>query len=148
MPVKYGLTHLSALSVGIDPARSDLAPRERANGAYFSVGSQAEFLVSKNALSLGTRGTAFKHLVSSVVSVTLGQATASRFTTATVTLTGAEVNDHVTANPASIWSGDYYALSYTAQVTAADTVSITASNNSGNNITPDAMNWRVTAIAF
>ena len=148
MPVTHGLTHLSGLSVGIDPARGDLSPRARANGPYFSVGSQTEFLVSKNALSLGTRGTAFKHLVSSVLSVTLGEATTSRTTTATVTLAGAELDDYVTVNPASIWSGPYLALFLTAQVTGADTVSITASNNSGNDVTPDAMNMRVTAIAF
>ena len=105
-------------------------------------------LVTKNAVSLGTRGTALTHLVSSVVSVTPGQVTASRTTTAQVTVTGAELNDFVSATPASIWSGTYYAVFYTAQVTAADTVDISFSNNSGLDITPDAMNWRVTAIAF
>jgi hypothetical protein len=35
----FGLTHVSGLSIGIDPARTDLTPRSRGTGAVFSVGT-------------------------------------------------------------------------------------------------------------
>jgi hypothetical protein len=99
-------------------------------------------------LSVGTQGAGITGIYSSVVSVTPGQVTASRQTTAQVTVTGAATNDTVIATPYSTWSGTYLALTWTATVTAANTVDIAFSNASGNNITPDAQNWRVTVIGF
>lgn len=149
MPVKYGLTHLSGLSVGIDPARADLAPRERSDGAYFSVGSQAEFLVSKNAISIGTAGTAIVNITSSVVSVDPASMAAGSASTLTVAVPGALADSCIIAHPiSSLWSAEYARLNYHAYGLSAGVVEIAFSNTTGATINADDLNWRVTVIDF
>jgi hypothetical protein len=123
----FGLTHVSALSIGWDPARADYTPRER----------------SQYYLSIGTLGTSITQLISSTLSVDVGGVTASRTTTVDLYLANVRQNDLVQATPWSQWSGTLVALSYHAYCPSDHSVTIAFSNNSGNNITVPTINWRV-----
>lgn len=87
-------------------------------------------------------------IASSIVSVDVGGVATSETTTVQVTVNGAEANDTVIANPSSRWSGEYQFLTFHTVVSADSTVDIVFSNFSGNDITADTLNWRITALAF
>ena len=124
----FGLTHLSALSLGWDPARPDKTPRERSQ--YF--------------LSIGTLGTSITQMIASTQSVAAGGVTASRTTTVTLLVANVRQNDLVQVTPYSQWSGAALnTLSYQAYCPSDHSVTIAFSNNSGNNITVPTINWRI-----
>lgn len=129
----FGVTHLSGLSVGWDPARADNTPRSRGAGAV---------------LSIGTLGDGIKKVFVSTVSVTPGGVTGSLTTTVAVTVTGVDQNDAVFATPHSQWSGvDCNTVSYTAHAAADDTVNVVFSNGSLLDVTLVATNWQIVAIS-
>lgn len=134
MPVQFGVTHISALSVGIDPARACNTPRDRLSGPFFSV---------------GTGGSGVVGIYSSVVSVNPASMAAGSASTLTVALAGVQADSAVFAHPiSSLWSGEYLRLNYAAYGLSAGVVEIGFSNTTGATIDAAEMNWRVTAIDF
>ncbi len=130
----FDLTHLSALSVGIDPARPGITPRGR---------------IGLPVLSVGSAGNGIVGIHSSVVSVDPASMAAGSTSTLTVAVAGALADSCVIAHPiSSLWSDEYSRLNYTAYGLSAGVVEIGFSNTTGATINADSLNWRVTVIDF
>jgi hypothetical protein len=134
VPTEFGITHLSGLSLGIDPARGDSTPRARPSGPYFSV---------------GTLGTGLSQIIKSVQSVDAGGVTASRTTAVELTVANVPTDAVIVATPDSLWStAALNTLGIQSYVSvAAGTVVVALSNNSGNNVTVPTLNWQILAIS-
>jgi hypothetical protein len=100
-----------------------------------------------DSITLGS-GAALGGILSSVVSVDFASVPGNDSVTTTATLTGAAVGDAVIVTPSSQWSGAYLDLAVSGQVTAADTVTLTAANSAATAVNPAAVNFRLTAINF
>jgi len=87
--------------------------------------------VATAATSLGIGGgtaiTAISTITGDVNLASMGQ---FESTSSTVAFTGVVEGDQILVSPSSEWSGDYYAVSLAAHATAADLITVSASNNS------------------
>lgn len=132
-------TRFSRVSIGfVDSVRSiaDLDPAD--TGAAFSV--TGGFVAGGGAQIDG--------VFSSVVSVNFASVPGNDSVTTSVTVTGAAVDDAVVVTPSSTWSGSYLDIGVSGQVTAANTVTLSARNSAATAVNPDALNMRVTVISF
>lgn len=135
MASTYGITHLSGLSVGIDPARADKTPRIRPSGPYFSVGTQ--YTAGIQRISSGT--------------VTLGAQTLQPQSSSVTTwaANGAvAASDAIFFNPTveSGISGGFFSIDYSF-ISEANVVGIRYSTYSGI-MTQAATVLRWTAISY
>lgn len=130
---EFGVTHLSGLSVGWDPARTDYTPRDRVDGAV---------------LSVGTQGTGINRIVTSVQTATIGGLAASQTSEVQLLVTNVRQNDLVLANPWSQWSGVAEGAVVTASAPSDHSVYLNFSNTSATALTLPAVNWNIIAIGF
>jgi hypothetical protein len=135
------------MSVGFDPARTDLTPRDLGSGAPFSVGTVATFVVAQNSVALGRSGTAFKNIVVSTQSVAVGGVAASDVTTVSLLVAGVDQNASVEATPWSQWSSDpYNYINWNAYAPSDSSVDIAFSNLSNTDATVATVNWRIVVL--
>lgn len=91
----------------------------------------------------------FKSTISSIytntASLTFGAIASNGVAEQTITVTGAATGDTVVAGaPAALESG----LTFSAFVSAANTVKIRLHNNTGGSVTPAVATWRATVLSF
>ncbi|HEY6019677.1 MAG TPA: hypothetical protein VIY48_07180 [Candidatus Paceibacterota bacterium] len=91
----------------------------------------------------------FKSVIASILTATaslsFGSIAANGVGTQTITVTGAATGDTVVAGaPAALEAG----LTFSAFVSATNTVTIRLHNNSGGSVTPATATWRATVIHF
>jgi hypothetical protein len=129
----FGITHLSGLSVGWDPARTDYTPDSRGAGAV---------------ISIGTQGTGINRIVTSVQSADIGGLAASQTSEVQLLVTNVRQNDLVLANPWSQWSGVAEGAVVTASAPSDHSVYLNFSNTSDTALTLVNVNWNIIAIGF
>lgn len=100
------------------------------------------------AVGSGPSGTPVTHIISSLKSISFGEVGAFDSVSTTVTLAGVVAGATIVVNPTSKWSAAYYDISIGAVASAASTVLVSAVNSTATAITPDNMNFRVTAFNF
>jgi len=131
------VTHLSGLSLGIDPARADKTPKGRTSGPYLSVGTQ--YMAGIQRISSGTVALgAIAHLAAQGSSISTWAANGPL-----------AASDAIFFNPTaeSGVSGGFFCIDYSF-ISQANVVGIRYSNYSGTAMTQAETKLRWTAISY
>ena len=127
-------TVFSRVSVGHITSAQSLVDKDATDtGAILTVGAPGALGINR---IVGTAS----------VAVDFGAVAPHDSSTVTVGVTGAEVDDIVIVTPSSEWSGAYYDLGLTGQVTAAGVVTLAARNSTITSINPAEVNMAIAVI--